>query len=129
MNAAAALAAAGRLAATAAQTSLRPPKRSVPAASLFGGGPAAVPSAPVRPRGLRSLLLFCILGLACLAVIVAATSWLVVMRRQPPRRLDQQDTPGPGTDPAADPLDLEGARAAGRHAASPPQPGLAWPPE
>jgi subtilisin family serine protease len=129
VNAVAALAAAGRLAATAAQTSLRPPKRSVPTASLFGGGPAAVPPAPVRPRGLRSLLLFCILGLACLAVIVAATSWLVVMRRQPPRRLDQQDTPGSGTDPAADPPDLEGARGAGRHAAPPQRPGLAWPRE
>ncbi len=129
VNAAAALTAAGRLAATARPASQRPPKRSVSASSLFGGGTAAVPPAPVRPRGLQPLLLFCLVGLACLAVIVAATSWLVMMRRQPPAQRDQQDQSGPADDPAAGPPDLEGARAAGRHAASPQRPGLTWPPE
>ena len=130
VNAAAALTAAGRLAATVGPAGQRPPKRSVAAGSLFGGGTAAVPPAPVRPRGLQPLLLFCVLGLACLVVIVAATSWLVMMmRRQPPGRPDQQDEPGSADDPVAGPPDLESARAAGRHAASPQRPGLAWPPE
>ena len=129
VNAAAALTAAGRLAATVALAGQRLPKRSVSAGSLFGGGPAAVPPAPVRPRGLQPLLLFCLLGLACLAVIVAATSWLVVMRRQAPAQPGQQDEPGSAADPAAGPPDLEGARGAGRHAASPQRPGPTWPPE
>ena len=129
VNAAAALTAAGRLATTVRLAGQRPPKRSVSASSLFGGGPVAVPPAPVRPRGLQPLLLFCILGLACLAVIVAATSWLVMMRRQAPGQPDQQDEPGPADDQAAGPPDLEGARAAGRHAASPQRPGPTWPPE
>ena len=128
VNAAAALVAAGRLAATVGLASQRPPKLGVPAASLFGGGPAAVPPAPVRPRGLRPLLLFCILGLACLAVIVGATTWLVMMRRQPPGDSYQLDAPGSGADPAAGPQDAEGGRAAGRHAAS-QRAGLVWPRE
>jgi type VII secretion-associated serine protease mycosin len=129
VDAAAALTAAGRLAATVRLAGQQLPKRSVSASSLFGGGPAAVPPAPVRPRGLRPLLLFCLLGLGCLTVIVAATSWLVMMRRQPPGQVDQQDEPGSADDPAAGPPDLEGARAAGRHTASPQRPGPSWPPE
>jgi subtilisin family serine protease len=128
VNAVAALAAAGRLAATARLASQRPPKRSVSAGSVFGGGPAAVPPAPVRPRGLQPLVLFCVLGLACLAVMVGATSWLVMMRRQPPAR-PEQDESGSAADPAAAPPDLEGTRAAGRHAAAPQRPGLARPRE
>ena len=129
VNAAAALAAAGRLAATVRLAGQRPPKRSLSASSLFGGGTAAVPPAPVRPRGLQSLLLFCLLGLVCLAVIVAATSWLVIMRRQAPGQRHQQDESESADDPAAGPPDLEGARAVGRHAASPQRPGPTWPPE
>jgi subtilisin family serine protease len=128
VNAAAALGAAGRLAANVGLTSQRPPKRGVPAASLFGGGPAAVPPAPVRPRGLQPLLLFCVLGLACLAVIVGATTWLVMMRRQPPGESYQLDASGSGADPDAGPPDPEGGLEAGRHAAA-QRPGLVWPRE
>jgi subtilisin family serine protease len=128
VNAAAALVAAGRLAANVGLTSQRPPKRGVPAASLFGGGPAAAPLAPVRPRGLQPLLLFCVLGLACLAVIVGATTWLVMMRRQPPGESYQLDASGSGADPAAGPPDPEGGGEAGRHAAA-QRPGLVWPRE
>jgi Subtilase family len=51
------------------------------AASYFGGGPQAVPPEPVGPRGLGQLVLFCALGLGCLAVIVLATSRLMLTRR------------------------------------------------
>jgi len=49
--------------------------------SHFGGGPAAVPPDPVGPRGLGQLLLFCVLAVGCLAMIVDATSRLILMRR------------------------------------------------
>jgi subtilisin family serine protease len=47
----------------------------------FGGGLAAIPPAPVGPRGLRQLLEFCLLAAICLAMIVIATSRLLLMRR------------------------------------------------
>src|SRR5262249_44875983 len=49
--------------------------------SHFGGGQAAVPPDPVGPRGLGQLLLFCVLAAGCLAMIVVATSRLILMRR------------------------------------------------
>jgi subtilisin family serine protease len=49
--------------------------------SHFGGGPAAVPASPVGPRGLRQLVMFCLLAAICLAMIGIATSRLVLMRR------------------------------------------------
>jgi hypothetical protein len=41
----------------------------------------AVPPAPVAPRGVRQLVLFCVLATVCMAMIVIATSRLVLMRR------------------------------------------------
>jgi hypothetical protein len=42
----------------------------------FGGGPPAIPPSPVQPRGPVSLVLFCVLALACLVLIVVAASRL-----------------------------------------------------
>jgi subtilisin family serine protease len=47
----------------------------------FGGGPDAVPASPVAPRGLRQFVVFCLLAAICLAMIVIATSRLLLMRR------------------------------------------------
>jgi hypothetical protein len=65
--------------------------------SRFGGGPAAVPPEPVGPRSLGQLLLFCALAAGCLAMIVVATSRLILMRRPAAAAENQQHglvTPG-----------------------------------
>ncbi len=91
VDAAAALKAAGRLYARdvagpgSPRTGLRHTAAvltpGVTADSHFGGGPAAIPAAPVAPRGVRQLVLFCVLAAVCMAMIVIATSRLVLMRR------------------------------------------------
>jgi subtilisin family serine protease len=77
VNAAAALARAGQLA------SGRPGVASIALAYKFGGGPANVPPAPVRPRGPGPLILFALLGLASLVLIGAAGARLTALRRSP----------------------------------------------
>jgi hypothetical protein len=90
VDAAAALTAAARLSAHgmagpgAPRAGLRKTAASAPGLGLgshFGGGPAAVPPEPVGPRGVGQLLLFCLLAACCLAMIVVATSRLILMRR------------------------------------------------
>ena len=95
VDAAAALRVAGRLSARglagpgSPRTGLRRTAVATPgvsAASHFGGGPAAIPSSPVAPRGVRQLVLFCVLAAVCMAMIVIGTSRLVLMRRPRPVR-------------------------------------------
>jgi len=74
VNADAALLAAGKLASAA-----RPPA-TVAASSHFGGGVRDIPPAPVAPRGPLGLILYCLLGTACLAVVALATSRLLALR-------------------------------------------------
>jgi type VII secretion-associated serine protease mycosin len=74
VDAAAALTAAGRLA------EAKPAPAGMARSRHFGGGLAAIPPAPVPPRGLASLVLFCLLGAACLAVVALATSKLLTQR-------------------------------------------------
>ncbi len=90
VDAAAALNAAGRLSAQglagpgSPRTGLRRTALLTPGVSAdshFGGGAAAVPAAPVAPRGMRQLVVFCVLAAVCLAMIVIATSRLILMRR------------------------------------------------
>jgi subtilisin family serine protease len=89
VNAAAALSAAGKLAGQA------PPSAGMAMTGHFGGGVAAIPAPPVVPRGPAALILYCILGAACLAVVAIATSRLLAARdgtpaspqgREPPAR-------------------------------------------
>jgi subtilisin family serine protease len=47
----------------------------------YGGGLTAVPPAPVAPRSVRQLVVFCLLAAICLAMIGIATSRLLLMRR------------------------------------------------
>ena len=75
VDAAAALAKAGKLAGDP------PAPAGISAAVQFGGGAAAVPQAPVRPRGSGQLVLFSILALTSLALIAAAGTRLAVLRR------------------------------------------------
>ena len=77
VDAAAALAKAGQLAGD------QPAGTSIPLAFRFGGGPPAVPAAPVRPRGPGQLILFALLALTSLVLIGAAGTRLAVLRRSP----------------------------------------------
>jgi Subtilase family len=106
VNAAAALKAAGRIAA-------EPPASSALApADHFGGGIAAIPAVPVAPRGRTALVLYCLLGLASLALVGLAVSRLFSLR-DPPLSAAALASPGPGGSEARVP-----AGPPGRHAAS-----------
>ena len=74
VNAAAALAVAGRIAAAA------PAPVGPQPDSHFGGGVNAIPAPPVKPRGDTELFLFCLLGAASLALTGVAVSRLFALR-------------------------------------------------
>ncbi len=74
VNAAAALAAAGRLATAA------PARAGLASVGHFGGGSAAIPAPPVQPRGLGILVLYCLLGACSLALVGFAVSRLFTLR-------------------------------------------------
>jgi subtilisin family serine protease len=114
VDAAAALNAAGRLAARgqdgpgSPRTGLRRTGLLTPGVSAdshFGGGPSAVPAPPVAPRGMRQLVVFCGLAAICLAMMVIAAGHLILMRRPLPSRgydgpgLAQRPAPGPANEP------------------------------
>jgi subtilisin family serine protease len=73
VDAAAALAKAGQLAHADVVSA------GISTAAHFGGGPAAVPPAPVRPRGTSQLILFAILALTSLVLAGAAATRLAVL--------------------------------------------------
>jgi subtilisin family serine protease len=75
VDAAAALAEAGKLEGDP------PATVGIPSATRFGGGPAAVAQAPVRPRGSGQLILFILLALTSLVLTGAAGTRLAVLRR------------------------------------------------
>jgi type VII secretion-associated serine protease mycosin len=75
VDALAALRAAGQLEKSRAAGS------QVASSSRFGGGPAAIPAAPVAPRGTGQLVLFALLAIASFAVMLATGVWLIVLRR------------------------------------------------
>ena len=77
VDAAAALAKAGKLAGAP------PVPPGISAAARFGGGPAAVAQAPLRPRGSGQLILFALLALASLVLAGAAGTRLTILRRSP----------------------------------------------
>jgi subtilisin family serine protease len=74
VDAAAALTAAGKLAGAAQ------PPAGMTSAGHFGGGVAAIPAPPVSPRRPAGLILYCLLGAACLALVALATSRLLGQR-------------------------------------------------
>ena len=76
VDAGAALVAAGTL------LTLHQAVSPVAASAHFGGGAAAVPAAPVSPRGAWDLVLFSVLALLALALALAAALRLRVLRRQ-----------------------------------------------
>jgi subtilisin family serine protease len=77
VDASAALALAAHLDRAAGQHS------GLAAAVHFGGGPAAVPEVPVPPRDRRQLMLYLVLGLACLVLVAATMTRLVAGRSKP----------------------------------------------
>jgi subtilisin family serine protease len=140
VDAAGALAAAARMSAQrlagpgSPRTGLRRPNLAaasgVSPASHFGGGPAAVPSPPVAPRGPRQLVGFCLLAAICLAMIIIAASRLVQMRRPPPAAGAQRYRLDPGEitpPPYGRPLDDRSP--GGSEFAPPPFPWSATPPD
>jgi type VII secretion-associated serine protease mycosin len=52
-----------------------------PESAHFGGGPAAIPAAPVRSRGVAWLIVFSLLAALSLAVAIAAVMRIVAIRR------------------------------------------------
>jgi type VII secretion-associated serine protease mycosin len=116
VDAAAALTAAGRLAAGS------PPGPGVAAAAHFGGGPAAVPPVPVAPRGSTGLVLYCFLAAACLGLVALATSKLLAVSDPSPSDPPTAEAAtmpgtGPGRNGAAGTLPASPGPAAARHAA------------
>ena len=118
VNAGDAMAAAGMLAVAA------PPPAGMSLTDHFGGGIGAIPPAPVPARGLESLVLYCLLGAACLAAVATATSRLLVQRDAAPSAPPDPGTPagqggwqGPSTGGAwaggawADRAEADGAAA------------------
>jgi type VII secretion-associated serine protease mycosin len=75
VDAAAALQAAGKLLAA------HPAASQVASSARFGGGSAAVPAAPVSPRGDGKLVLFTVLAIASLALALAAGARVAAARR------------------------------------------------
>ena len=75
VDAAAALTVAGKL------LGARQAASPVAAPVHFGGGPAAVPAAPVQPRGAGELVVFAVLALASVGLVLAAGAGLVMLRR------------------------------------------------
>jgi subtilisin family serine protease len=136
VDAAAALAEAARLSAQnikgsgAARAALRRTSAAAPGlgtGSHFGGGPAAVPPDPVGPRGLAQLLLFCVLAVGCLAMIVIATSRLILMRRPGGAPGDLPDGPAwpePSSDAGAPGIPAAWARPVPPHPGGHPMPFL-----
>ena len=87
VNAAAALRAAHRLAAEPTAVA------GVSSAAHFGGGMAAIPTVPVAPRGSSGLVLYCLLGAACLGLVALGTSRLFAVNELPAS--NQPPTAGP----------------------------------
>ena len=127
VDAAAALAAAGKLAGAA------PPRAGFASSSHFGGGVAAIPAPPVAPRGPAGLVLYCLLAVGCLAVIGLATGRLFTVRELRQTAADQplwQPGNWPGQPPAgraAGPGDWP-AGGPDQHGYRPLQPPPAAPP-
>jgi type VII secretion-associated serine protease mycosin len=78
VDAAAALRAAGELAAQ------RPGTSPEAASAHFGGGPAAIPPAPIAPRGPGQVILFSLLGLAAFGLTIGSGLRLAAGRRRAP---------------------------------------------
>ena len=89
VDAAAALAKAGKLAGDP------PAPVGLPAASRFGGGPAAVSAAPVQPRGSGPLVLFALLAPISLVLAGVGGTRLAVLRRHPQDPRHRPDSPVP----------------------------------
>jgi subtilisin family serine protease len=106
VNAAAALTTAGKLA------HARPSASSMLADRHFGGGSAAIPAPPVPARGPAALILYCLLAVACLAIVALATSKLLGLRELRSSWPEELAAPEPGSAAIARP------GSPGRHAAS-----------
>jgi Subtilase family len=111
VDAAAALTAAGHLAAAP------PPSAGLAEAAHFGGGTAEIPPVPVVPRGPAGLVLYCLLGAACLALVALSTSKLLSVRELPADGSDEPPGSGPARSSAARLLPPSGSAAPARHAA------------
>jgi subtilisin family serine protease len=73
----------GALRYAAALAAARPAAAGMLATQHFGGGTAAIPPAPVPARGPADLVLYCLLGVGCLAIVAFSTSKLLAAREPP----------------------------------------------
>ena len=90
VDAAAALAQAAKEAKLAGDPPL---PAGLPAAARFGGGPVAVPAAPVHRRGSGQLVLFVLLALISLVLAGVGGTRLAVLRRTPRHPHERPDSP------------------------------------
>jgi hypothetical protein len=77
VDAAAALTAAGQLDGLASH------RQGIAPGSRFGGGPDAVPQLPIGPRGSWTFALLCLLGAACLVLVITSAMRLLLARQGP----------------------------------------------
>jgi subtilisin family serine protease len=120
VNAASALAAAGRIAAAGA------PAAGAAAASHFGGGPAAVPSVPVAPRGPAAIVGYGLLAVISLGLVALATSRLLSPGGSSDARGVMAAGPAPGPAGPAAGLGAAGPFGAAGPAAPQPRPATPW---
>jgi type VII secretion-associated serine protease mycosin len=92
VDAGAALTAAGKLLAVHQAAS------PVAPSAHFGGGPAAVPAAPVSPRGAGDFVLFSVLAVLTLALALAAAAGLGLLRRPRATKAGPRASPAPPGD-------------------------------
>ncbi len=117
VDAAAALRAAGKLAAQHAGTSPEP------ASAHFGGGPAAIPPPPVTPRDRGHVILFAILGLAAFALTIGSGIRLASGRRWLTQTTSQRIPPVPHPAAPFPESPYPGPRSPGQFPESPQYPG------
>ena len=111
VDAAAALTAAGRLAAAP------PPAAGLAETAHFGGGTAEIPPVPVAPRGPAGLALYCLLAVAGLGLVALSSGRLLSARELPGEGPEQSPEGEPARSAATRLLPPSAAAAPARHAA------------
>jgi hypothetical protein len=116
VDAAAALAAAGRLGKEAPGGNSAAARAA--AAGFFGNGPAGVPAVPVPPRGRRALVVFGAVAVACLLLVVASLWRFGIAMRGRKAAAGAHEATGPVSPPTSDPAPaaLEGTPVEIRYA-------------
>ena len=120
LDASVALATAGKL------TGVGVTGRGISVHSHFGGGPKAIPAAPVGPRGSGQLMLFGGLAVACLIVSLIAAGRLLLYRRRATAAQPAPSYPGAAPPVLAYPTAQPGSVQPGSGRPGPDRPAPAY---